>query len=104
MVLNVEDLGIFAPPLGLTPGVLASGMYRTPSLAGGFHNIQKPDFRPVLNRLRREGLEPSSLAACAPQTHAYTNSATRAKKLSYEGFAAVGAPALLGAFPTAYLF
>ena len=30
MVLNVEDLGIFAPPLGLTPGVLASGMYRKP--------------------------------------------------------------------------
>lgn len=29
--------------------------------------------------LRREGLEPSSLAACAPQTHAYTNSATCAK-------------------------
>ena len=34
MVLNVEDLGIFAPPLGLTPGVLASGMYRLPVVAG----------------------------------------------------------------------
>ena len=31
--------------------------------------------------MRREGLEPSSLAACAPQTHAYTNSATCAKIL-----------------------
>ena len=32
-----------------------------------------------LLNMRREGLEPSSLAACAPQTHAYTNSATCAK-------------------------
>ena len=31
--------------------------------------------------MRREGLEPSSLAACAPQTHAYTNSATCAINL-----------------------
>ena len=29
--------------------------------------------------MRGGGLEPPSLAACAPQTHAYTNSATRAK-------------------------
>ncbi len=34
---------------------------------------------PYLYLLRGEGLEPSSRKACAPQTHAYTNSAIRAK-------------------------
>lgn len=34
--------------------------------------------------MRREGLEPSSREACAPQTHAYTNSATCAKNKKRE--------------------
>ena len=33
--------------------------------------------------MRGGGLEPPSREACAPQTHAYTNSATRAKKRLY---------------------
>ncbi len=43
---------------------------------------QKKPSQCSVSNLRREGLEPSSLAACAPQTHAYTNSATCAKNLS----------------------
>ena len=38
-----------------------------------------------LLNMRRKGLEPLSLAACAPQTHAYTNSATCAKIFYNEG-------------------
>ncbi len=35
--------------------------------------------------MRGGGLEPPSREACAPQTHAYTNSATRAKMFVLKG-------------------
>lgn len=49
------------------------------------HIKQKTELLLGFNFMRREGLEPSSLAACAPQTHAYTNSATCAKKRLQRG-------------------
>ncbi len=44
-----------------------------------FAHIKNRTFRPVFKVMREGGLEPPSREACAPQTHAYTNSATRAK-------------------------
>ena len=85
MVLNVEDLGSSAPALGLTPGVVASGIYTlsvlvTPQACSAGYRTDKNNFISRTKTLRDDGvvfLRDDESGAWVP---AYKKHSTKKKK------------------------